>query len=122
MITDFEEITKELSEDEKQFLQPLINGFLQHTKDNPIKTPQIVSGMNNWASEKGINVKFNGVRLRKMVNHIRSTGMLPIIATSEGYYCSSNQEDIKKQIQSLRERAASINRCADGLMAFVDEK
>lgn len=122
MITNFDKLTKELSDDEKKFLQPLINGFLNHTKDNPIKTPEIVSAMNNWASEKGINVKFTGVRLRKMVNHIRSTGALPLIATSDGYYCSRNHQDIKKQIQSLRERAASINRCADGLMAFVDEK
>jgi hypothetical protein len=45
--------------------------------------------------------------------------MLPLIATSDGYYVSYDKIEIEKQIQSLKERAESINRCANGMLVFT---
>jgi hypothetical protein len=112
MITNFEQITSELTEDEMKLLPILINGFKKHSKPNPIKAPDIVKGMKLYG-------KFTEVRLRKMVNHIRVNSLLPLIATSSGYYISDDSEEIKLQVKSLWERAKSIKDAADGLVIFI---
>lgn len=120
MLTGFEDITKELTNEEKLFLKPLLNGFNSHGKDNPIKAPDIVEAMNKWAIKKGIKANFSEVRLRKMVNAIRTNGVLPLIATDKGYYTTTERAELEKQILSLRERANSIMRCATGLQKIMD--
>ncbi|MBK9258081.1 MAG: hypothetical protein IPM42_21775 [Saprospiraceae bacterium] len=52
--------------------------------------------------------------MRKLVNHIRSHG-IPIIATSSGYYCSTNLNDVGSQINSLKQRADAMLHAAKGL-------
>jgi hypothetical protein len=61
----------------------------------------------------------NGPRLRKMVNYIRTNGIIPLIATSHGYFTTDCKETISEQIKSLQERANSIERCAAGLKKFL---
>jgi hypothetical protein len=87
--------------------------FSAHSKSNPIKAPEIIKRL----KEKGS--KISEPRLRKIVNYIRTMGMIPLIATSKGYYVSFEMPDIQDQISSLKERANSINRCADGLSKFI---
>ena len=111
MITNFEEITYELTDLEKTLIPLLIAGFSNRTKDNPIKEPQIVSKMKEY--------KLTSARLRKCINFIRANGLLPIIGTSKGYYVSYDSEEIKKQIASLNQRANSIIRCAQGLQKYT---
>lgn len=118
MIENFEDITGELSADELVLIPLLIKGFKKHTKDNPIKAGEIVKNMNLYA-EKNALPKMNDARLRKCVNHIRTNGLLPVIATSNGYYTSTDRAEIESQIKSLRQRASSILRCADGLGTFL---
>jgi hypothetical protein len=121
MITNFEQITKELTKEEKLMLPFVILEFEKHTVKNPIKEPDFLKNFNMITREKPIFKKLTGVRLRKMVNYIRTNGILPLIATSKGYYISFDRNEIKKQIKSLQERANSINRCADGLQSFSRE-
>lgn len=116
MIKNFEEITVELSENEKLILPQIIKGFSNYTKRNPIKEPEIVKRFN----ERSESLKISGVRLRKLVNYIRSNGLLPLIATSKGYYVSYDKAEIDAQIISLRQRARSINNSADGLSKFTN--
>jgi hypothetical protein len=118
MITNFENITHELSDIELEMLPLMVNGFKRYTKQYPIKEPEIVARFNS----NNPKTKLNGARLRKLVNHIRCHSMLPLIATSKGYYVSDDIAEIKNQIKSLRERANSINRCADGLLNYLDNK
>ena len=118
MITNFENITQELTPNEQQMLPFAIMEFQKHTKKNPIKEPELVSAM----QAKFPNLAFNGVRLRKMVNYIRRTSVVPLIATSRAYYISRDEADILLQIKSLRERANSINRCADGLERLINSQ
>jgi hypothetical protein len=115
MIENFEEITYELTEKEMKILPLLINGFKNYTENNPIKEPEIVKRFN----ERNGDIKLSGVRLRKIVNYIRSNSLLPLIATSKGYYISYDREIILSQIKSLKQRSFSIDNCANGLKKFI---
>lgn len=115
MIVNFENITNELTEVELTILPMVIRGFSNYNKNNPIKEPEIVERFN----QKDYGVKLTGARLRKIVNHIRTNGLLPLIATSKGYYVSYDEVEIETQIKSLKQRARSIDSCADGLSKFL---
>lgn len=117
MITNFEDITKELSKEDYGLLVQLIKGFERRTKLDPIKAPEIVKAMNN--ANPQLKSKFTAVKLRKLTNFIRSKGMIGLIATSDGYYTSKDLNEIRKQIQSLRERADAIGNSADGLEKYL---
>lgn len=114
MITNFGEETEPLTDEEKQMIPILITGFKKYTKDNPIKGAEIVKSINQKKESFGIK-SFSEARLRKLTNHIRSEGMLPIIATSKGYYVSYDKTEIENQIKSLQERAEAILNSANGL-------
>lgn len=117
MITNFEKITVELNTKELAILPAVLKAFKQYTKNNPIKAPEIVKRYN--ANVVKGSIRLTEPRLRKIVNHIRSFGLLPLIATSNGYYVCYEKEEIKLQITSLQERANSILNCAKGLESFL---
>ena len=75
--------------------------------------------MNEFLSNKNYKIKINGPRLRKFVNHIRTNSILPLIATSKGYFVTDDKEIILTQIVSLMQRANSIEGCAQGLKEFL---
>ena len=111
MITNFEDITTKLSQDEYRLVTPIIKAFERITKSNPIFAGQIVLAIKSTRPD----IKFDQVKLRKLVSFIRQKGMIPLIATSKGYYCSYDISEIDKQIKSLRERAMAIESAAEGL-------
>jgi hypothetical protein len=115
MITNFENITADLTEADLELVPLMVRGFKQYTKENPIKEPEIVSRFN----EKNPGMKLTGVKLRKLVNHIRTNSLLPLIATSRGYYVSYDPQEIENQVKSLHQRASSINNCAQGLHRLI---
>jgi hypothetical protein len=119
MITNFENYTNELTDQEMEILPIVIHGFRAYKKNNPIKAQLIVTRMNNYLQENGYKIRLNGPRLRKLVNYIRSNSLIPLIATSQGYFTTDCKETIINQIQSLNERANSIERCANGLKKFL---
>jgi len=119
MIVNFEDITQELNEDELKLIPILINGFSNHSESNPIKAPVIVEKVNSILHLKDLKIKITEPRLRKCCNYIRTNALLPLIATSNGYFVSKDPVIISSQIKSLRQRATSINSCADGLEKFL---
>lgn len=121
MIKNFEEVTKELTEDELSIIPYLVKGFTGHDAISPIKSDEIISKMNYFLITNEFKVRMTGPRLRKCCNYIRSNSIIPLIATSEGYYVSWNKEEIEYQIKSLRQRAQSIINCADGLSVILNE-
>ncbi len=121
MITNFENETPELNDKELAILPVVIHGFRHYKKDNPIKANLIVKRLNVYLLEHNHKIKMTDVRLRKMVNYIRSNSLLPLIATSKGYFTSNNKKEIADQIKSLLERARSIERCAQGLNKYLEE-
>ena len=118
MINNFEDFTEELSPDELKLVAPLMNGLRTKSKQNTIKAPDIVKAMNLFADKNAL-INITEPRLRKLVNHIRMKGILPIIATSQGYYVSYDKQEITDQINSLTQRANSILKSADGLRNFL---
>jgi len=119
MITNFEEYTHELTSEEMEILQLVIHGFRAYKKTNPIKAELIVKRMNLYLENNGYKMRLTQPRLRKLVNYIRSNGLLPLIATSNGYFTTDCKQTIQEQIKSLQERANSIKRCANGLEKFL---
>lgn len=120
MINNFEYQTSELTSDELKLVHWLVNGLKLRDKSNPIKAPKIVTAMNIFAEKNGL-VKMNDVRLRKLVNYIRSNSILPVIATSKGYYTSYDEKELSDQILSLEQRSRSILDCAYGLRKILKE-
>jgi len=118
-VTNFEEFTHELTSEEMEILPVVVHGFRNYKKDNPIKAELIVTRLNEYLNTKGYKIKMTQPRLRKMVNYIRTNGIIPLIATSHGYFTTDCKETIQNQIQSLYERANSIGRCATGLRKFL---
>ena len=121
MITNFEEYTHELSAEEMEILQLVIHGFRSYKKTNPIKAELIVKRMNVFLENNGYKIRLTQPRLRKLVNYIRSNSLLPLIATSNGYFTTDCKQTIQEQIKSLQERANSIERCAQGLKRFLKD-
>jgi hypothetical protein len=119
MITGFKDYTHELTNQELEILPIIIHGFRAYKKNNPIKAQLIVTRMNNYLQENGYKIRLTQPRLRKLVNYIRSNSLLPLIATSHGYFTTDCKQTIQEQIKSLQERANSIDRCARGLNNFL---
>jgi hypothetical protein len=118
-VNNFEEHTNELNPEELKLVPLVMNGFRNYTESNPIKAPDVVSKMNQYLAKNGWKIKLTQPRLRKIVNHIRTNGLQPLIATSKGYFVSNDKKVIEEQILSLQQRANSIQRCADGLGKFI---
>lgn len=118
-VTNFEIETKPLTEEEKLVIPMLVAGFRTKTKEAPIKAPVIVEKMNAALLERGIKLKLDQSRLRKLCNYIRSNGILPLIGTTHGYYCSTDKKEIESQITSLKDRAYAILNSANGLEKFL---
>lgn len=124
MVENFEEITEPLTDDDLRFLPVLRRGLEKHGPNDPIKGAAIVKAMNAQKLKFNFQAQFSEARLRKLVNHLRVNGLLPVIATSLGYYVSDDPKILRSQIRSLRDRAKGINAAADGLetMLKTDQK
>jgi len=122
MVETFEDITAPLTEDELTVLPYLIAGLEKRTSKNPIRSPEIVKGLNANLDKYPIKkkkFKITGTRLRKMINHLRINSICPVMATSDGYFTSTDPEEIERNIRSLKDRARAILAAADGLNAFL---
>lgn len=115
MIEGFERETAPLTDDEMRLLPIIIAGLKTKVgKEMAIHGATICQKV----SEKF--GKLTEPRLRKIVNHIRTNGMLPVIATSKGYYISHDRDEINAQIQSLEQRRESINQAIQGLARWIE--
>lgn len=120
MVINFEEITEPLTDEEKKLLPVIITGFkTKVNKGNAIKAPRIVKGVNQYCKTNNIKIEITEPRLRKIVNYIRRNGLLPVIATSSGYYISYDKKEIENQIKSIEQRCNAMLASADGLKKFL---
>ena len=95
MIKGFETITADLSQDEVDMVQPIINGLkAKQGKDMAVTGAKICEAMG-----------LAGPRLRKMINYIRTNNLLPgLCSTSNGYFVAQNIYEMQDYIISLRQR------------------
>ena len=119
MLTNFEDITCELDPDEKKLIPIIISGLKLHYENEPITAPEIVRKINERSEVYNLSRKFTQARLRKIIHYLRENSLLPVIATSKGYFISYNKVTIRSQINSMNERANSIINAANGLKKFL---
>lgn len=115
MITFFEEITVEISAEEKELAEIILRQLKKryNNKLESITGGEIVSRM----KQKGFEI--SQPRLRKCINYLRQLSE-PIIGTSNGYYYCENREDLIKQVISLEERAGAIMAAAHGIRKYLN--
>jgi len=119
MIVNFSNQTHELTDVEVYLLDFVKELFVQHDEVNPVKGYRICERVNVHCEREGINYRLSEPRLRKMVNYFRSNSVIPLLATSHGYYVTTDKTLIQSQIESLCQRAGSIANCASGLQNFL---
>jgi hypothetical protein len=105
MIKGFETETAPLSEYEEKTLVPVfIRGMITKVgKENAITNGQIVTAM------KQAGYRISDTRVRKIINHIRVNGLVQgVIATSDGYYIATSEQELVDYEESLLGREAAI--------------
>lgn len=106
MIEGFEKETADLTEYEESVLLPLmIKGFRNHIgADRAITNREIC----NKLRAKGYDI--SEVRVRKIVNHIRTHNLVPrLMATGKGYYITNEPSELIGYISSLKGRREALN-------------
>lgn len=114
MLKNFEEITKELNDYEKNVLYPvIIAGLSRHKgKDSAISGKEICNALN----QKMNGPKLVGPRLRKIIQAIRITGELGLVcSTRNGYFVAETEQEIDECIHSLQQRVNQQQRIIDAL-------
>lgn len=105
MIKNFEPETAPLTEYEENVLLPLVIRGLKTKigKENAVTNRTIVQRLNI----AGYTV--TEPRIRKLINHIRMTDLLPgLIATSGGYFLATSEAELLDYEQSLIGREDAI--------------
>lgn len=118
MILGHEHHTEDLNDEERMLAKRLISAFSKRSKNNPVTALEIVCGVN---ANIPLTQKFSDRRLRKIINHYRVNGILPIISTSKGYYVSYDENEIEGMIISLTQRANSILEACYGMQRILKE-
>lgn len=118
MLNGFEKQTEQLSEYEKYELLPVMVKCLIHKKgkEKAVKNATMCSKL----KERGYKV--GEARIRKIINYIRVKNLVPcLMATSEGYYISDNEMDIRNYISSLQGREEAIRAVRSALEGQLKE-
>lgn len=105
MIKGFDQQTQPLSEYEENTLLPVILQGLKtkQGKKNAVTNRTIVMRLSI------AGYKIDEARCRKLINHIRTTGILPgLIATSGGYFLAENETELLDYEESLLGRENAI--------------
>ncbi len=115
MITGFENITIDLTEDEKKLVPLFVNGFASKKgKDHSVTNKEIVAKM------KPRFPQITEVRVRKIINFIRTRNLIPgLVASSNGYYITDDRKEIEKYIQSLDSRLNEIARVKNSFLRYL---
>jgi len=106
MLEGFEDLTAELTlYEQHQILPTVTNGLSKKIgKAMAVTNARICEGL----ATRGKHIA--GPRLRKVINYIRNTGLVPgLVASSEGYYVADNPEEMESWLKSLRGRRAALD-------------
>ncbi len=105
MINGFTTQTEPLSDYERDTLLPVICSGLR----NKVGEARAITNTAITKAMKGAGYVLTEARLRKIINHIRTNGMLRwLIATSKGYYIATSRKEMERYIESLRGREQAI--------------
>lgn len=108
MVINFEEITHELTSDEEFKIVPIIVNRFKSTqgKEKIVTNKKMIEGIQNVCG-----FKTTEPRIRKMIQFIRDKNLLndlEILATSQGYYSTDDNDEILKWIKSMNNRISAM--------------
>lgn len=131
MVTNFEQYTHELTEIEEKVILPwIIEAWSRKNYGEVLTQRQQIQGINAMAireklykpSSRNKPLKsfyiLTGPRFRKIIHHIRVKNLISkgfLLASSKGYYLSTDQREIDKFVKSCYERASSFKEVGDAL-------
>lgn len=117
MIKGFETYTHDLTDMELRILPGFIRSLKERTGANKsVTAKQIID------SYKQRSVKLTGARVRKIIHHIRMTETdFVVMASSKGYWVTTDPKEIEQQIESLTHRAFSQIAVANQMKKFCEE-
>jgi hypothetical protein len=126
MLVNFEHVTQNLNSEDKKIVPYLQKVLETKTIDKPALS-EIIVWETNMLIRQAISTgnhsakikKINDVKLRRLINYMRTHDILPVCSTSKGYFISYDKKVLEKQIVSLSQRANSIMSCAYGLERFI---
>ncbi len=104
MLKGFKEQTEPLTDYECKTLVPILVQGLQTKvgKQSAVTNKYIVSKLKD-------RYKITEARVRKIINYIRITGLVPcLIATSDGYYIAQSNDEVRDYESSLYGRENAI--------------
>jgi hypothetical protein len=122
MIPGFETETAALTEYELTLIPMFCKGFANKVgKENAITNKSIIAGFKN------LGIKLSESRVRKIINHIRVNGLIAcLMATSDGYFISNDEGEIRSFIDSLISRERAIRQVRESieyqLKSFIHKK
>ena len=116
MITNFENITFKLKSSEVDKIPKVVKLLKGIKKKSPIKEQELLELINGRINDFNIS----GVKLRQIINYIRTNSLLSIIGTSKGYYSSSDVVEIEKQILSLQNRIDRLESAKKGMKEILN--
>ena len=95
MLVNFEKYTQQLNKDELELVSIVIKGLSQRVgKDNAISSTVICQ-----------KLSLQGVRLRKIINYIRTKNLLiGLCSCGTGYYIAKNRYEFEQYLYSLGQR------------------
>ena len=105
MIQGFTQQTEPLNDYERNTLLPVIcRGLVTKVGEKMAITNTAIT-----KAMRGAGYQLTEARLRKIINHIRTKGMVKwLIATSKGYYIATSVDEMRQYIESLRGREDAI--------------
>lgn len=112
MLHGFEKQTAPLTTEEK-ILVPILIDMLKDRKgaDKAIISDELCAMLKFHTTTFIKQIEIGGARLRKMINYIRTHGLLiGLVASSKGYYITTDPEEIQAYLLSLVGRERSIRR------------
>ena len=102
MLKNFEDNTHNLSAEELQIAQSVKHGLKKYIGKSNAKSGTTICSSYTMHTKH----KLNGVRLRKIINHLRNQGE-PICSSSKGYYYPGNKKELLDTIKSISQRIDS---------------
>ena len=104
MITNFEQHTAPLTHHEITLMHHVV-----HLLRNEARKGAEISNQHIAERFAPLCHSLGSARIRKIINHIRLTGLVPrLLANSKGYYISNDAREVDDYIASLHQRAGAI--------------
>jgi hypothetical protein len=118
MLNGFANETEPLTGYELEQLLPVIAGGLRHHvgESRAVTNGTIVGTLTR------LGYKISTARVRKIINHIRTNGIVQrLVATSKGYYIATDADELREYIDSLKGRENAIRSVRESMERQLEE-